>query len=295
MKKASRMDIELVSFDMLKQSKALGVFPTPVESIIRYSQLSVDTKTDITNIPKNYLSRTSEALKRALRKWRGALDRREKVVYIDPNQPEPRKKFIQLHEVGHEALPWQRQTYEYMEDDDSTIDPDTHDEFEAEANYFASATLFQLDRFEEEMKKLPLEIKSPMYLSKFFGSSTHAAIRRYVEYSSKRCALLVLKDPEHTISGSCDVRNYFQSSSFTHEFGEITWQKTLGIEWTFVQDYLKKRKFHTEGQFSLVTGDGLTTFQYHYFYNTYNAFVLIMPVGEKNNSRTKIILRGEAQ
>ncbi|HRH03412.1 MAG TPA: ImmA/IrrE family metallo-endopeptidase [Bacteroidia bacterium] len=291
MKKGSRKDIELVSLDFLKQSKALGIFPTPVENIVRYSQLVVDTKTDITKIPKNYLLRTSEVLKRALRKWRGALDRREKVIYIDPNQPDVRKKFIQLHEVGHEALPWQRQTFEYMEDDDSTIDPDTKDEFEAEANYFASATLFQLDRFDEEMQKLPLEIKSPMYLSKLFGSSTHAAIRRYVEYSSKRCALLVLKDPEHFIVEGCMVRNYFQSTSFTNEFGEITWQKTLGIEWTFVQDYLKKKKFHTIGQCCLATHEGVTTFQYHYFYNTYNAFVLIMPTGEKNYSRTRIVFK----
>ena len=56
--------------------------------------------------------------------------------------------------------------YEILEDDEITISEIVKDEFEAEANYFASATLFQLERFDEELNKLPLEIGNSFELSK---------------------------------------------------------------------------------------------------------------------------------
>lgn len=288
--KSKRKDIEDVSFDILKQSKALGVFPTPVDKIVQYSELYVDRKADIFNIPKNYLSKSSEALKKALRKVRGMLDRREKIIYLDLTQTPTRQKFVQLHECGHEVLPWQRKLYDVIEDDEISIDPDVKDEFEFEANYFASATLFQLDRFEEELQNLPLEIKSGLHLSKFFGASTHASFRRYVEYSNKRCALLVLEKENNPIITGCKLRNSFQSVSFTKEFGELKWEPSLSLSYEFVQDYLiKGKRLHCNGQLCLATKNGLTTFHYHFFNNTYNGFVFIKPVGEENKTRTRII------
>jgi len=285
-------DINRIVFDILKQSKSLHIFPTPVDQIIEFTELRIDSKVDLNEIPSNYLSQSTEKLKKVLRDVRGVLDRREKIIYIDPNQSEPRKNFVKLHEVGHDILPWQRKFYEYIQDDDDTIDTHQNEEFEFEANYFASSTLFQLDRFDEEAQKLPLEIKSPMYLAKFFGSSQHAALRRYVLGSKKRCALLVLKDiAQSSVAIGCAVRNYFQSDGFTKAFGEIIWETEIGVKWQFVQDYLRKRRFHTDGVCCLFTKDGPLTFQYHYFFNTFNAFVFIFPLGEKNVSRTKIYVR----
>lgn len=285
----SRKNIDKVVFDVLKNSGVLGEFPTPVDKILNYSELVVNDNRDITEIPKHYRTRSVELLKKALRKLNGILDRQEKTIYIDPNQLPSRKKFVKLHEVGHHVLPWQRKFYEIIEDDETTVSSDVTDDFEIEANLFASGALFQLDRFEEEMRKLPLEIGSPMALAKTFGASNHATLRRYVEYSPKRCALLVLKDKKEL---QCSVRNYFQSPSFTAEFGTIKWDETLGIEWSFVEDYILNRRFHMDGELDLVTGDGeMLSFDYHYFNNTWNAFILIKPVGEYQSSKTKIVLR----
>jgi Zn-dependent peptidase ImmA (M78 family) len=286
----SASDIEDVAFDILKGSKALGVFPTPIDQIVQYAELKVSKK-DLTVIPKNYLGKASEALKRALRKARGALDRRKKTIYLDLNLIPARNKFTKLHETGHHVLPWQKNMYEYIQDDKYSLDPDTEEGFEAEASFFASSALFQLDRFEEKLKDLSLSMKSAMALANDFGSSKHAAIRRYVEKSNKRCALIVLKDLNKQ-TRSAKLRNYFQSPKFSSNFGNLEWPELMGVEMPFILDYSFNRRFHENGQMIYYDeNNGFMDFQYHFFYNGYNVFVLLMPVGEKNKSRVKIVLK----
>lgn len=285
-------EIEKVAFDLLKQSKSFGVFPTPVNQIVTYSELETHESNDLVALSKNYLGRASETLKKAVRKVKGALDRKEKIIYLDPSLHISSKRFVKLHEVGHETIPWQKAYYDYLEDDELTISLEPNDEFEAEANFFASASLFQLDRFEEESNKLSLELFSAIELARKFGGSIHASLRRYVEKSSKRCSLIVLKNPDIN-SMSCKVRNYFQSSSFTKEFGRLSWSSSLGFNYSFVQDYvLNQRKPNRNGSFSIkLNGNEKHIFNYHYFSNSYNGFVLILPIGEVQPSRTKIILK----
>lgn len=287
----TRKDIEDITFDVLKQSKALGVFPTPVDKIVQYCNLNIEENNHIDHIPSNYLTKSKELLKKALRKVKGALDRREKIIYVDSGQIASRKNFVKLHEAGHEIIPWQRDFYELIQDDETTLSLDNREEFEFEANFFASASLFQLDRFDEEANKLPLGIESPMALAKKFGGSNHASLRRYVQRSPKKCGLLVLEQPSRE-NLVCGVRNYFQSASFTIEFGNITWKTTLGLEWPFALDYVNGRKFKKDGYFEMeVPGIGKSYFDYHYFNNKWNAFILIKPTGEVNKSRARIILK----
>lgn len=284
-------EIDNLAFDILKQSNSLGVFPTPINKIIDHVELRLDEKTDLKKIPKNYLSKGGEKLKSVVRKLRGVLDRKEKIIYVDPNQHVSRKRFVKLHEVGHEVIPWQRKLYEMYEEDELTISFNNNEEFEVEANYFASGTLFQLNRFEEKSLELPLEIGSPMHLAKVFGGSIHASLRRYVTRSKKRCALLVLENPSAD-NMSCSIRDFFCSSPFRKEFGEIQWPDKVGFEYDFVQDYvIRNRRFHKDGIFSLNQKKLLNTIlSYHYFYNSYNAFVLFFPKGEKQNIKTKIVM-----
>ncbi len=287
MNKVTIKDIENVSFDILKQSKSLGVFPTPVDKIVEFCELKVDRETCLSKIPNNYLSKFSETLKSALRKVRGAIDTREKIIRLDLTQPIGRQKFVQLHETGHNALPWQRKTFEYYDDDD-TLSPDVKIAFEAEANFFASGTLFQLDRFDEEASQLELTIRSPLALSKQFGGSIHATLRRYVERSPKRCALLVI-EKEGLLNFK--VRSYFQSPTFTTEFGTLKWPERLGPDQAFIADCSLSRKMKVDGQFLYKGENGDITFQYHFFNNSFNYFVMVLPFGEKIKSKVKLVVR----
>ncbi len=286
----TKKDIEKRSIEILKGCGAYGVFPTPVDSIVTYSELVVGTGIDVNSIKDNFLSFfSSDILKSGLAKIRGLLDRSEKVIYLDNTQNFGRKNFVKLHEVGHEVLPWQKKSLAYL-DDDTTLSEYVNEDFEEEANYFASITLFQHDRFIAEMSKLELGIKAPMALAKQFGASVHATIRRYVEHSKKRCALLILENI--SLMGqpaSCNARDYFQSSKFEKTFGILAWPETMGFRWPFVQHYYFGKKF-TQGVVALKTENGEVDFEFHFFNNTYNAFVLLFPKGEKNKTRTKIVL-----
>ncbi len=289
----SKKDIENISREILKSSKSLDIFPTPVDKIVKYSELIIAEGIDLKSLEKKYKSFFfSDTLKSGLSKIRGFLDRREKLIYLDMDQIASRKNFVTLHETGHNVLPWQHKAYEFL-DNDETLDDYTQEEFEAEANYFASITLFQNDRFESESIKYELGLPAVMQLSKHFGGSIHATFRWYVENSAFRCSLLVLKDlSEKGKIANGNFRNAFHSPSFLNYFGSIDWPENFGYKWAFIKDHLfLRKKWKENGSINLKTLNGEVEFTYHYFNNSYNAFVLIFPHGENKNTKTKIILR----
>lgn len=288
----SKKEIDDLIFEILRSSKALDMFPTPIDKIVQYCELNLSDENGFHEIPKNYIPKKVDAFNRMLKKILGVFDREEKIIYVDPSLPNVKRNFIKLHETAHGAIPWQREVK--YQDNEYTLSHEVKESFEAEANYFASAGLFQLNRFEDEMNKLPLEIGSPMALAKKFGGSNHAAIRRYAEISKKRCALIVLEDKEKNGNRfSLGLRNSFQSPSFTKEFGEIAFPEKLNMDFPFIADYSRRRQFHKDGSIQLMTKSGFEEFSYHYFNNRYNVFVLIIPVGEKIKSRTKIYITSE--
>ncbi len=287
----TKKDIENISYDILKSSKSLDVFPTPIDRILEYSELVIAEGIDLKSLEKKHKTFFfTDALKSGLSKIRGFLDRSEKLIYIDLQQNINRQGFVKLHETGHNVLPWQNATLQFLDTDD-TLNLDIVEQFEAEANYFASITLFQSDRFQSEVRKYELGLPAVLQLSKHFGASNHATFRRFVETSSKRCAILILENlsPKgKVVSG--EKRNAFHSNSFLKEFGEITWPKQFGYEWEFMKDHCYNRKHKIDGTISLSTEFSNGEFNYHYFHNTYNVFVLIFPKGENKATKTKIII-----
>jgi len=271
--------IDRIVFTALKDSKSLGVFPTPIDRLIKYANLRENNKVDLNQFSRNSNSKSIVA-GTDLPNIRGVLDRERKLIYIDSRLPDIKKRFVRLHEVGHELCPWQGNFLKYLDDDD-TLNPDISSGFEAEANYFASASLFQQDYFTEHMGTLPLKLKSAVALAKMFGASIHASLRRMVETNDKRCALLILTvDRESTFwLPRLGVKNYFQSKAFTTEFGTVKWSSPLELDIEFVRDYISKRKFFTSTLFQKIGGKDLQ-FGYDYFDNKYNIFILLYPIGE---------------
>lgn len=285
----SAPEIEKIARDLLKESKTLGKFPTRVDQLIEYAELKIAQEIDLNGKKQNFFSRTFEGIGKVSKKVLGLLDIRHKTIYLDLTQNVNRQRFIKIHETGHKVFPWQEAVFRW--DDKKTIDPSIKKLFEKEANFFASAVLFQLERFDEAAAKLPLSIKSAMVLGEKFGASKQAAIRRYVCHSKKRCAVLVLERPTFEKGLNVRVRNYFESPSFAKEFGSLTWPEVCGTDFSFVKDIIRKRKLHEDGQLNLMAHNAeFQEFTYHYFDNTYNIFIFLMPSGEKIRSRTKILL-----
>jgi hypothetical protein len=288
----STEDIDKIARNLLLASKTWGILPTPVDKIAEFAELQIANGIDLSTVDPGFFTKNFHFLSRALSKVIGIVDFRQKTIYLDHTQLPCRKNFIKLHEVGHKACSWQSDLKGFM-DDDKTLDPSAEEQFEREASYFASGALFQLDRFDDEVAKLPLSIKSAQVLANKFGGSNHAAIRRYVERSKKRCALLVLHKPDQRDDYSAAIRDYFQSPAFTADFGEISWVNgKCGLEWIFVQEIKRGRRLHEDGKVALITGIGdSVTFTYHFFNSTFNTFVLFLPLGERIISRTTIIAR----
>ncbi|HAY3551884.1 TPA: ImmA/IrrE family metallo-endopeptidase [Elizabethkingia meningoseptica] len=299
----TRKDIERISYNILKDSKSLNVFPTPVDKILTYSNFALDNSIQLNNVDTSFfgaikeklLNPSKKALSKALSKVMGIFDRDEKTIYVDIGLDSNlgKKNFVKLHEIGHGVLSWQDDIMLAL-DNDETLCEEYQEQFEAEANYFASITLFQHDIFLEECHKLNLGLGAVMALRKKFGSSVHSAFRNYVLQSKNRCALLVLNHPvnQNGITNILTTRDLFYSKSFLKEFGELSLPDEFGFKWAFVQDFKFKKKFHEQGAISLNTQEGENLkASYHFFNNTYNTFVFIFPKGEKNNAKTKIILQ----
>ena len=288
----SAAEVEHVVRNLLRESKAWGRFPTPIDEIAAYSKLAIDGKIDLRNIEPGFIPRNLEHLTGALKKILGLIDRRQSKIYLDHSLPPPRKSFVKLHEIGHGVLPWQAINAGYC-DDEKTIGPEVTELFEREANHFASAALFQLDRFDDELKKLPLSFSSIRLLSQRFGASVHATARRYVEKCPKRCALLVFDRPAApTELFPMPVRNCFESHLFTTDFGRLGVPSVCDSRHPFVQDIKRGRRAHETGVATLPTEQVASLMlDYHFFNNSYNSFVLLLPPGETMRSRVTIIDR----
>lgn len=287
---STQKDIERISYDLLKQSKALDIFPTPVDKLLNFSELEVDRNINLASVEQSFLSKASAQFKNAMNKVKGILDRKKRIIYLDLSLPLSSQGFIQLHETGHDLLLWQNKTLEFLEND-QTLSPYVQEQFEAEANYFATITLFQQDRFNNAAKNYPLEIASVIKLAKEFGGSIHATMRRYVETSELRCALIVLKNmSKFETTPNYGLRDYFSSPKFEKHFGVIGLPKEFGYKWPFAKDYYFNKRFVINGKVILKTVQGDQEFKYHFFNNSYNGFVLLFPRGEKNKSKVKFVV-----
>lgn len=289
-------DIEQVSLDLLSESKSLDVFPTPIAKLVYHGGLTVDHTISIGAIHASYLAKDMDILQKAASKVRGLLDRTTSTIFLDRQQLACKQNFVTLHEVGHHALPWQRGFHQVLEDDDDSLDDDYREQFELEANYFASVTLFQHDRFERELAKFNAGIEAAQKIGKFFGASIHASLRKMVLSSNKRCALLVLengtKRPDPPI---CFKRDLFFSPNFLETFGNLQLPAQFGYKWPFVKYYYHESKWIKKGEISLNTENGVADFDFQFFYNKYNAFVFMYPNGEIEKTKSKIILSASSE
>src|ERR1700761_5046833 len=98
-------EIEKISRNILLAAKAWGVLPTPVDEIVDFVNLQIDQGIDLSTIEPGFISKNFQFAKDALRKVVGIIDRRKKTIYLDHTQIPSRKKFVALHEVGHDACP----------------------------------------------------------------------------------------------------------------------------------------------------------------------------------------------
>jgi hypothetical protein len=209
----------------LKDSGAVGVFPTPVSRIIAAANLSVDGAVSLDDGFFAKLYRAGAKVRRAVSKVLGVLDVKARLIYLDRTIHKTRQAFVSLHETGHECLPWQRDTYAFLEDCEQSLDLDLKEQFEREANVFASEVMFQGDLLRTEADRLPFEIQTAINLAKQFGASLYATLRRYVSTAPQPCVLIVYEAPAWVAGQGygAALRRVIASTAFLEQFGEVQW------------------------------------------------------------------------
>jgi hypothetical protein len=213
----------------LQAANACGRYPTPVADVMEAAELVV---VDDDVLSESFLARmrkkafkVGDALKSALSKVRGLFDVKARLVYIDRTVKAVKQTFLKLHETAHGILTWQRDVYGLVEDCDKTLSPEVSEEFDREANAFASEVLFQLDDFTKQAADEPFGIGVPMKLSKKYGASVYASIRRYVSTHHRACAVIVTEPPV-PMDGegfTAALRRVEPSPEFERLFGGVSW------------------------------------------------------------------------
>ena len=192
----SHRDIARLTDRLLRRADAYGRLPTPVEDILAAAELE--------EAPDTFLSESSIArmpahmhgvLRRVAGKVHAALDRRTRVVHINPaTDLAGQKAFKRLHETSHDLFPWQHvdEGKVGFADNEMTLSLRTTILLEREANQGAAELLFQRERFVEIAADYATGCASVIELANRFGASRHATFRRYVETHRGTVAGVVL-------------------------------------------------------------------------------------------------------
>lgn len=213
---------------LLRAAGAYGRFPTPVDDLVSASQLSeaTDYVLDESLILKApaYL-RT--LLRSARHKIQGLLDRRARVIHVSPAiEHVGKRRFVKLHETVHHILPHQRDLL--YADDQETLSAATRRLFEREANQGAAELLFQRELFARDAADLQVSVAAVWDLAARYGSSFHAAIRRYAEtYPGAVAAIVLEPTPLQQDPPRWRRQEVMTSPDWIRQFGSPTWPRLV--------------------------------------------------------------------
>lgn len=277
---ARRARVRKEALEALVKADALGRFPTPVDDVLAVARLEV-VEEDLADLP--FMDRIRKkavgSLKRALSKVLGIFDVKAGLVFIDRTVQVVKQTFLKLHEIGHSFLPWQRDIYMVIEDCEGTLDPETADLFDREANLFATEVLFQIDGFIQEASDSPFGVKVPLDLARKYGASAYAAIRQYVAKNHRACAVIVLNPPEpHREFGfQVTIRRIITSGSWVEIIGAVAWPDAIlpsHLFWHVIP--VGSRRMSSPRQVVIQSQDGVRRKCVAEAFKTpYNAFILL--------------------
>jgi IrrE N-terminal-like domain len=249
---SSAQDIGKRTDALLRAAGAYGRYPTPVDDIVAARGLEESREFSLdegvlTAMPKQ----ARDLLRRAYRGLRGALDRRERVVHISEQVThDGQKRFIKLHEVSHDNFPWQQQLVHA--DNDETLSRSTKVLFEQEANQGAAELLFQRAGFTNDAKSLAIGTAAVVHLANRYGSSLHAAFRRYAETHHEAVQLLRLAARPNS-DGSYQRYEQPCSPKWSQRFGTPLYPRQLNpMDYPFLAVI-----DHALGEAPLLDRDGL--------------------------------------
>jgi IrrE N-terminal-like domain len=181
----SHEEIARLTDRLLRKADAYGRLPTPVHDILAAAELE---EASVTFLSASSIAQAPAHLRGVLSRISGkvhaVLDRRTREVHINPSiDLAGQQAYKRLHETSHDLFPWQHidDGHTGFADNELTLSAKTTILFEREANQGAAELLFQRQRFTEMASDYAVSCAAVVELADRFGSSRHAAFRRYVE------------------------------------------------------------------------------------------------------------------
>jgi hypothetical protein len=224
----------------LDRASAWGIYPTPTLIILDAANLKIAPASAfdprrIMEFLADKAEGAATALKSAITKVFGIYDAGEQTIHIDDTVPKSKQNFLKLHEAGHHELPAHRKLFRLFQDCDKTLDPETSDLFEREANNFARFVLFQGDGYASMAADHKLEIRTPLKLAAKFGASIYASCREFARTHHRACVVYILEPITFSeqAGARAQVRRIEASPAFLQQFGRpheevITIDHSLG-------------------------------------------------------------------
>jgi transcriptional regulator with XRE-family HTH domain len=185
-----RKEIRANVLMLLRRADAVGLFPTPLDQVMSVSKLVAAGEITLDDAEKRQLRKKFGSLvDRVLNQLKGVIHRRAREVWIQPDLPTLRRRFVTAHEIGHDVLPWQRELA-YL-DDDKRLRDDVRIGFEREANQAAIELLAQGDALRREADDSSLTMSMISSLSSKYQISLQATARRITEETRKDAAMAI--------------------------------------------------------------------------------------------------------
>lgn len=197
----------------------MGILPTPLDVVAAHA--GIDEIIDMGSLPDELAAKKPRAWKRLL----GALLFRERVAFVDEEQPEERVRFTKGHETGHRIIPWHERSF--LLDHEGSLFRATKDILELEASLAGAHLIFQGRRFHERALDYQVSIQVPLTLYETYGASRHATIRYYVEHHPDPVAVVVAGHFRRS-DGSLPIWQCVESPAFRNRFGRLTRQFPSG-------------------------------------------------------------------
>lgn len=150
-----------------------------------------------------------------------------KRILLDSSVPAKKHRWNEAHEIGHSLIPWHD---DLMHGDNRyTLQPQCHEQIEAEANYAAGRLLFLRDRFVAEARDLPMTLESVESLRVAFGNTFSSTLWRFVETVGIQRPIVgmitahphVSRRPQ-SFDAAAPCRHCIQSPAFAERFSLLT-------------------------------------------------------------------------
>ncbi len=278
----SRYDIRIQAKRLIEVASVSGHLPTPVEELVAAADLVEDPSYEITDSIIAQMPRwLAEQLRSAKRKIKGVIDRRERIIYVEDSGNDAHQKYVKLHEVGHDILPWQNELSVTAETK-QTLSPRIEQLFEQEANQCAADLFFQAGLLANIARDHPTDISSPFDLADTFGASRRATFRHWLEESDRCvCGFLLELEPS---TGQWPMYKRLEcptSQTWTEHFGDGVFPPSLATNtYPFLAGLHPYGQINCEWSLLDLRGEA-QTLRVQSACNTYNHFVLVwMPEKE---------------